>query len=79
MSEEHELRVGVAHGGPFDGREFTVRKPDGIIAVNPITSNVVVYDLVDDVFLGRDEEPLDREKMEKSIDEWRYEVIPYGA
>lgn len=79
MSEAHTLRTGVAQGGPLAGREFTVRKPEGILAVNRETNEASIYDwdAEESVFTLRVQEDLNHDKRLKAAAEWRYEVIPY--
>lgn len=74
-----QLYEGRCEGGPLDGREFAVRKPEGILAVNRTEGVAALYDYKDGVFKHRESLPLDDEKRIKTAsEEWRFEVIPYG-
>jgi hypothetical protein len=76
---DRTLYEGVCEGGPLNGQEYSVRKPDGILAVNREANEAAIYDYRDGKFVHRVSEPLDDGKRIKTAqDEWRFEVIPYG-
>lgn len=79
MSEEKDLRAGVAVGGPFDGQILESRFPSGVLAVSAPEGLAWVYDRVDtpdghQYEVRGDPAGLDQAKLRKAAEGNTYDV-----
>ena len=70
-----DLMVGVAHGGPLDGRELISRCPEGVIVIDKPHRKVWIYDWTGQRFAFREERVLDDRKHYKAARESDYDVL----
>lgn len=79
---DRDLYTGIAQGGPaaISGREFSVRYPEGFLAVNRAAGTAVVYRYQPEErsFVAGEVEELDQARLDATTHEPRFDVISYG-